>query len=153
MAINVMHTEIGLLLRRAKSLSDVVAWHTVMDSFIRRQILNMIQYYQLMRHGIDATGQVIGYYSWMTEAMSKGRKKEGQPYNLYDTGTFYNQMFVTVFNDGFVVDSDGADKEDVNLFDEYGENIVGLTDENMGKLVALLRPKYIQYARKTLGIY
>lgn len=150
--IDVMQTAIGERVKKTKLLFDSLAWQKVIDADIRRKILTMIQQHQLMRSGIDSTGKVIGYYSWMTEAMSKGRKKEGQPYNLYDTGEFYKQMFVVALNDGLLVDSDGADKEDTNLFREYGDNIVGLTDENLGKLVEALRPKYIEYVRKTLGI-
>jgi len=151
--VDVMQTIIGERLKKTRLLFDNVAFQKVIDANIRREILNMIQSDQLMKNGIDSDGNVLGYYSWMTEAMSKGRKKEGDKYNLFDTGEFYRQMFVIALRDGLLIDSDGADKEDTNLFTEYGNNIVGLTDENLGKLVELLRPKYIEYTRQTLGLY
>lgn len=150
--VDVMQTIIGERLKKTRLLFENLAFQKVIDADIKRKILTMIQQHQLMRSGIDSDGNVLGYYSWMTEAMSKGRKKEGQPYNLFDTGEFYKQMFVVALRDGLLIDSDGADKEDTNLFTEYGNNIVGLTDENLGKLIDLLRPKYIEYTRKTMGI-
>jgi hypothetical protein len=62
-------------------------------------------------------------------------------------------MFVITLADSLVIDSDGADKENGdNLFKKYGEGIIGLTDENMDKLVAVLRQKYYQNTREVLGI-
>ena len=62
-------------------------------------------------------------------------------------------MFVIVLNDSMMIDSDGADKSNGdNLFTKYGDGITGLTDENMEKLVATLRVKYIQNTRKVLGL-
>jgi hypothetical protein len=151
--IDVMNTAIGEKLRKVRLLSDQIAWQQNIDARIRQEILFMIREDQLMQKRIDANGNHLGFYSWMTEAMSKGRKKEGDPYNLYDTGEFHNKMFVVVLRDSLAVDSEGADKENVNLFKEYGDNIVGLTDENMGKLIELLRPKYIAWAKKMLDCY
>ena len=152
MGIDVMDTEIGASLRRARMLSEAVAWYEVMDPDTIRQILNWIRYDQLFDKGIDATGEVIGYYSQWTEILSGGLKKFGDEYTLYDTGAFYSGMFVVVLKDAFVVDSDGADKGEDNLFEKYGEDIVGLTDENMEKLKEVLRPKYVQAARRMLGL-
>jgi hypothetical protein len=150
--VDVMSTEVGTVLRRARMLSEAVAWYEVMDPDTIRQILNLIQKDQLMDQGIDATGEVIGYYSWTTHRLTNGRKEFNTHYTLYDTGEFFRQMFVVVLRDAFVVDSDGADKGEDNLFEKYGEDIVGLTDGNMDKLKEVLRPKYIQAARKGLGI-
>jgi len=151
--IDVMNTAIGEKLRKVRLLSDQIAWQQNIDARIRQEILFMIREDQLMQKRIDANGNHLGFYSWMTEALSQGRKKEGDPYNLYDTGEFHNKMFVVVLRDALAIDSEGADKENVNLFKEYGDNIVGLTDENMGKLIELLRPKYIAWARKMLDCY
>lgn len=152
--IDVMMTEIGTPLRAAKMLSDAVAWYESLTPQITRQIILWIQDDQLTKEGIDSTGEVIGYYSQLTEILSGGKKKFGDHYTLNDTGAFYRGMFVVVLNDGLVIDSDGANKigkkKDENLFEKYGENIVGLTDENMAKLIEALKPKYIESVKRML---
>ncbi len=151
--VDVMETEIGVILRKTRLLSDTIAWYDSVDGNVRRQILNWIQIDQLFNRGIDSTGTTIGWYSQLTEILSGGEKKFNTPYTLKDSGQFYKQMFVVVLKDALVIDSDGAYKENGdNLFQKYGENIVGLTNENLGKLQNILRQKYIIWARKMLQI-
>lgn len=148
-----MQTEIGVKLNKVRLLSERVAWYDSVDGNVRRMILHWIQIDQLFNKGIDSTGNIIGWYSQLTEILSGGTKKFNTPYTLKDTGQFYNQMFVVVMADGLVIDSDGAEKPNGdNLFEKYGKNIVGLTDENLAKLTNVLRQKYIKYTRKVLGI-
>jgi hypothetical protein len=152
-SIDVMDTEIGVKLRKARLLSEAVAWYDSMDFTTRKMILDWIQIDQLTGKGIDSDGDELGTYSFLTEILSGGRKKFGDHYTLNDTGAFYRGMFVVVLKDSFVVDSDQAVKEDgTNLFYKYGDNIVGLTDENLAKLIAVLREKYIAFARRMLDI-
>lgn len=152
-----MDTEIGVRLRKTKLLFDSTVWYDSVDGNVRNMILKMIQNDQLRARGIDEFGEVIGYYSLTTELISGGKKKYNTHFTLEDTGEFFKQMFVIVMKDSLVIDSDGADKVDengsVNLFTEYGTKIIGLTDANMEKLIQRLRPKYITYTRKVLGIY
>ena len=152
-AIDVMETEIGVKLRKVSLLSDAVAWYDGMDYNTIKLILDWIQKDQLTGKGIDSDGDELGTYSFLTEILSGGRKKFGDHYTLNDTGAFYRGMFVVVLRDSFVVDSDEAVKEDgTNLFYKYGDNIVGLTDENMAKLQAVLRDKYIEFAKRMLEL-
>jgi hypothetical protein len=151
--VSVLSTEIGTILKRVKMLSDSVIWFDSVDGNVRRMILYWIQNDQLRKQGIDEDGEVIGYYSEMTQILSGGRKKFMDHYTLEDTGEFFRAMFVITLNDSIVIDSDGADKSNGdNLFTKYGDGITGLTDENMEKLVATLRIKYILNTRKLLGI-
>lgn len=152
-SVDVMMTEIGYTLRAAKMLSEAVAWYDSLDGSVRNQIIEWIQIDQLTNKGIDSDGDELGTYSFMTEILSGGRKKFGDHYTLNDTGAFYRGMFVVVLKDAIVIDSDEAVKEDgTNLFYKYGNNIVGLTDENMEKLITILREKYIETARRLLGV-
>ena len=43
-------------------------------------------------------------------------------------------------------------KEDTNLFDEYGIDVLGLTDNNLQILINEATKLYIQYYRKNLPI-
>jgi hypothetical protein len=92
---------------------------------------------QLFERGINADGKIIGYYSATTEFLSGGEKKEGTPYTLKDTGEFYESFKIEASDDGFVINADGEKIGGVNLFDQYGEEIVGLTEENLERLTQL----------------
>tara|TARA_R110001606_G_scaffold85719_5_gene194304 strand:- start:414 stop:887 length:474 start_codon:yes stop_codon:yes gene_type:complete len=156
MSINILDTEAGTVIRKFRLLTDSGVWFDSIDGRVRNLILQMIQNDQLRKRGVDEFGEVIGYYSMTTDAITNGQKAFNTHYTFEDTGEFFNKMFVIVMRDSLVIDSDGADKVDengtTNLFNEYGNKIIGLTDANMEKLIQLLRKKYIAYARKVLDI-
>jgi hypothetical protein len=153
--MDVMTTIIGEKLRKVKLLSDSLAWYDSLDFSVREKIVKMIQEDQLLKRGVDADGDIIGLYSRATELMSGGKKREGDPFNLFDTGEFFRSMFVIVLRDSFLVDGDTKKMEE--SFSQtngwwWRDEILGLTDENLDKLKILLRERYIQYARKVLEI-
>jgi hypothetical protein len=95
---------------------------------------------QLFTKHIDSLEQPLysqlhqrGVYSPTTEVLSQGRKKAGTPYTLKDTGDFYKSWKVKVVSDGIEIDADPV-KETTNLFAEYGIDILGLTEGNIGIL-------------------
>jgi hypothetical protein len=49
---------------------------------------------------------------------------------LKDTGDFYKSFTVNYIDSDIVIDADGQ-KDDNNLFEEYGDDILGLNDLNM----------------------
>lgn len=142
-------TKLHKLLNRGAMLSDAVAWFDFFTSQNKEFILDLIRIKQLKEQGIDKDGDIIGRYSFATEWITKGRKQEGDPYTLEDTGEFYKSMFISVYTDLFEVNAD-AEKEDTNLFEDYGTGIVGLTEQNKSILIEKLRQHYINYARKIL---
>ena len=92
---------------------------------------------------------MIGYYSPATEAITNGRKRAGDPYNLYDTGAFHRSIFITLMRDSFIVEGDGNKGQD-DLFVKFGDEIIGITDENMDRVSAILADKYREYLIKIL---
>lgn len=137
------------LLRKHRQFSEAVAWLEVFDTATKRQILDWIQKDQLTAKGIDADGNVIGYYSYVTELISRGKKRQGEHYTLDDTGAFYRSMYVTILREAIEIDANG-DKGEENLFEKYGQKIVGLTEENLGKLRAVVKERYLIIAKKIL---
>ena len=114
---------------------------------------------QLRTDHIDSTGTELysnkhdsGVYSGVTEILSKGRKKAGTPYTLFDTGDFFNSWVVDVQNGFITINANPIKKGDsfggTNLFEEYGINILGLTDENLGILISEALEKYITWYRQ-----
>jgi len=99
---------------------------------------------QLFEQGIDSLGISLGNYAGTTiEGTSnfEGKKEKGQRFDhitLEDTGDFYNSFVVTVGKDKITIEADPI-KEDTNLLVEYGNDILGLTDQNLQLVIDHLR--------------
>lgn len=155
--VGLMDTSLGLLLNAAKTrLKTKQIWFKVFagDPFLRKQILRWIQQDQLFKEGIDEDGDVIGYYSEFTEAINPS-KVAGSHFTLFDTGEFYASMYIAV-NTNYIevvadpIKIDDRTGETTNLFNEYGEGIIGLTDENKTKLANALKIRFQREAAKIL---
>lgn len=104
---------------------------------------------QLFEQGVDARGvtlkQIGGSpftasgYSPVTIGIKQEKGQRVDHITLKDTGVFYRSFNVLVHNNFFEIQADGQ-KADVNLLDEWGENILGLTEQNTD----ILREKIIQ---------
>ena len=136
-------------LRKAKLLFDSIAWIQSFTPSIKTEILNYIRKDQLTDKGVDEDGDIIGFYSLATEFISNGQKKQGDHFTLDDTGAFYRSMWITVMSDGIIIDGDTVKMEDQYW---WNDSILGLTDENVSKLIEKIKEKYIEFARKTLEI-
>lgn len=136
------------MLRRGKLLNDAVAWLDAFGPELRRTIIvSWIQKDQLTRQGVDANGAILGYYSYVTDLITRGRKREGEHYTLEDTGDFYKSMFITVLRNAIEIDGDVDKFKDQEW---YTSKILGLTDENFKKLIEEVKEAYRNYARKIL---
>jgi len=131
------------LLRNTKILMDPdIIWnHVFSDKDFQTWILDLIRDDQLMEKGVNEDGQIIGYYTQYTEELTNGRKKAGEPYNLFDTGDFYKSMLILLGTDYFEIDADPI-KENANLFTKFGEGIIGLTEESLDKLREETKRRY-----------
>ena len=138
-------------LRKALLLSEVEAWLLTFDNVTKKQIIEWIQKDQLTDKGVDKFGEVIGYYSFATDLITKGKKRFNTHYTLFDEGDFYRSMYVSVFQSEIVINAN-AQKDDDNLFDKFGTGIIGLTDENFEKLKNIVKKSYINYARRILQV-
>lgn len=139
------------ILKRAKLLKEVDAWFKVFDSNTKEYLIKLVQNNQLIDKGVDGKGQVIGYYSYATELLTKGRKQQGEHYTLQDTSEFFDSMRVEVSEALLWITGNGS-KGNENLYDKYGEWITTLTEENTDKLRQIVKNKYVEYIRKILQI-
>jgi len=124
----------------------------VLDNrFIKDLITHLNTIEQLQKDRTDSLGAHLGVYSAVTEVITKGRKKAGEFINLDDTGAFYDSWKVQVKEDRIIIDANPF-KEDTNLFDEYGLDVLGLTDDNLQIFINEAQKLYIQFIRKHLSI-
>lgn len=92
---------------------------------------------QLFKRGIDSKGKNLGTYA---ESTKKAKKRKGQPSDritLKDTGEFYDSFNVIPDDDGVWLVADGV-KDSTNLFDRFGEDVLGLTPENFEPLKQII---------------
>ena len=124
----------------------------VLDNrFIKDLITHLNTIEQLQKDRIDSLGAHLGVYSAVTEVITKGRKKAGEFINLDDTGAFYDSWMVQVKEDRIIIDANPF-KEDTNLFDEYGLDVLGLTDDNLQIFINEAQKLYIQFIKRHLSI-
>jgi len=138
------------ILKNASLLNDAVAWFDIFKNNydLKAEIVRMITEDQLFQQGVDGNDRIIGYYSPTTEQLSRGRKKAGKPYTLFDTGEFYRSIFVVTLYDSLVIKGDSTRFENQRWF---RDEIVKLSDENLTIFVdELLRDKYIKYVKRIL---
>lgn len=144
-------TELYKMLYRVKTgPGDDQVWIECFTQELRTEIVKLIQEDQLTRKGVDEAGEIIGYYSYFTELITKGRKQEGDHFTLNDTGSFYRSMFVMPFRDSFIIDADSNTFAEMQTQDWYSDGILGLTDENLQKIIDKIGQKYRDQLHKLL---
>lgn len=149
-----MQTQLGAVLNKFRAIRTQDIWQKVfLDKTLSRMILEMIQQDQLFKQGIDEDGDIIGTYSEWSEMLNP-EKVAGTPFTLFDTGAFYESMKIVVLNDAFVVEAQpikiDENGEKTDLFENYGEGIIGLTDENKEKLAIAIKARFIIEVNKLL---
>jgi hypothetical protein len=149
-----MTTKLGELLNKTRSLNFVDVWRAVFeDQQFKTEILDWIRWEQLYNEGVDELGQIIGTYSTYTEIINP-EKQAGTPYTLYDTGAFYSSMIITVLDDAIEIDADPIKVDEfgqtTDLFNEYGDGIIGLTDDHKTLLADELITRFQKEAERIL---
>lgn len=137
------------MLERAKTLSDAKAWYfaIVDNKSIHDDLLKRVKD-RLYNKGTNELGEVIGVYKPSTERINP-QKHAGSHYTLKDTGEFYASLYIGFLSDYFFIDGDG-DKGKENLFQKFGDGIIGLDDDDKEWLGEILIDKYLEYVENTL---
>jgi len=137
------------MLRKGKLLNEAVAWHNAFSPKTKTEVLDLVRQEQLMKKGIDGTGQVIGYYSRLTSLINP-KKKFNSPFTLFDTGDFYRSMYVRVLQNAIIIEADTQKMEEQSWFTD---KILTLTDENLAILQIKVRESYIKQFKTLLGLH
>jgi hypothetical protein len=138
------------LSKKVKSLKTAQMWFATWESSgdLRKFLIDLIQKNQLQK-GENMFGDNIGFYSRMTEIISQGRKKEGDPFTLEDTGDFYESFFVKPFLDFVEISAEGR-KKDEDILEKYGETVIGVSEESISLLILEIKPYLIDYVRSKI---
>ncbi len=133
---------------RLEKIKAVNFWVQLMSNPQTKNFIIKLNQDRLEFQGTDIDGNVIGYYSYVTELISKGKKQEGTPYTLNDTGYFYDSFKIDVFNDYIVIDADGA-KDDID-WSAPSEKVLGLAQYQFEILNDYLVPKLIDLIKNEI---
>tara|TARA_R110000803_G_scaffold101732_1_gene169722 strand:- start:73 stop:597 length:525 start_codon:yes stop_codon:yes gene_type:complete len=148
----------------------------VSNKKIQEFILNLNRVDQLFVDGIQSDGNPLtsgsvtgqttpGVYSKYTEKINQGKsfsfggqskgKIAGERYFLYNEGEFFSTFVIIPLDDGFEIDANPIKQTDdgpLPMFEEYGKNILGLTDESLQKFIDAFKEVVSVQVRKKLGL-
>jgi hypothetical protein len=119
---------------------------------VQDEIIRLVTIEQLFEQGVDDKGDLIqpeGYAPYTIEY----KKATGQRFDhvtLNDTGAFYDSFTVTVGKGSFTINANGK-KEDVDLIEAYGNDILGLTEESKNALIEYVFEVIWQEVRNTIS--
>lgn len=143
-------TKIGGLISRLEQLNEVNLWLSSAGDESVIETIAELQREQLER-GERPDGSTFNDYS--SASVNMFGKSPG-PIIWKNTGLFYsgiraiiNQEGVTIANDGTIDEVTGAK---INLEVKFDEIIIGLQNDSIKELVAILQQKYLQNIREIL---
>ena len=139
------------ILKRHARLTDKDASRALNNVLNRPAIVEFIKDLnridQLFKQGIDSKGETLGTYSNFTKAAKRKKNLPTDRVTLFDEGDFYKTWKLQFDQRVFEILADGT-KPDKNLFDVYGDEVVGLTDQSKQKLIDRVRPLFIEENRR-----
>jgi len=112
---------------------------------LQNEILDLNKWSQLFDKGINSDGVLLssvrpqGGYTSFTINIKKQKSQRTDHVTLLDSGEFYQSFKINASNDFFEIDAYPI-KDNTNLFDEWGADILGLTDQSKQTLQKLLIP-------------
>ncbi len=121
------------------------------DKNFQKFIISLNQNDQLFDLGIDSLGVSLGEYSDFTKVQKQSDGQRFDHITLLDTGGFYKSFTITVSGGGFIMDANPI-KEDSNLFDDWGKEIVGLTKENLQIVIDAIRERILTKIREQIKL-
>jgi hypothetical protein len=132
--------------------SDRYFYFFIRQDRIISQIIDLNTEVQLYEKGIDSKGNSLGDYSFVTKyyfkplAATEGRDGRTDHITLKDTGEFYRSFKVKVYKDSFVI-SANTQKEDNDLAQIFGREILGLTNESLSELIPEIKERINEILR------
>lgn len=120
---------------------------------IKEQILDMNRE-QIEIDSQDIHGKAIGFYSYATELISGGTKKQGDPFTGKDTGDFFDGFYLQEVSGVLRIGSSDPKTSLILSSDHWlSDDLFGLTDENLQELISTrLVPFLIENSRNKLDI-
>ena len=109
---------------------------------------------QINKDSKDIFGNPIGFYSYMTEVLTNGRKKQGEPFDGDDTGKWLKSFYLDMQGDMFRIYATDPKTHLILDSDSWlSDDLFGLSDKNLKALIKdRLTPFFIKNVRKILDV-
>jgi len=101
---------------------------------------------QLGQEHVDSQGEALfnSLYGRTVYSPNDPKGRAGQPYKLKDTGDYWRSFNVEVGRGIIIIESDPFKGQD-NLFDAFGAQVEGLTNENLEILIRTAHEYFIKW--------
>lgn len=146
-------TRLDKLFSALDNLNEDQIWLFAVDNDVQNEIIRINTEDQLEEEGIDSLGRKLGNYAPSTIAY---KRRKGQRYDhvtLKDEGDFYNSFNVKVNVNEIIIDADDSSKYNKPLFEVWGVDVLGLTDDNMNYIKEMILENYIKFVLNELLSY
>jgi hypothetical protein len=120
---------------------DLILQQIIDQQKFKQEIIRLNTEEQLFNRGIDSTGRTLESIGGEYADSTIVRKiRAGQPTfpTLKDQGDFYASFIVEVGKGYFDIDANPI-KEGQSLFTRWGEDVLGLADESLQKIINMVR--------------
>ena len=138
------------IINKATRLDEKKAWKFVIDKEVQDEIIRLNTEDQLYEDGIDSLNKKLGDYQPYTIVIKRRKGQKTSHITLKDTGAFYDSFKVRVTNNGLEIQADDSSRYDKPLTEEFGIDILGLTEDNKLWLYDWLEENYIRYVRREI---
>lgn len=121
---------------------------------IEKEILEKNKY-QIQEQSQDIYGNPIGFYSYATEVISKGKKKKGEPFTGYDTGDLLNKSYLQEVAGVIRFGSNSPHWAEIQKSSGIwlSKELFGLSDQNLKEVIQeRLLPFFIENSSNILEI-
>lgn len=146
-------TRLDKLFSALDNLNEDQIWLFAVDKDVQDEMIRINTEDQLEEEGIDSLGRKLGDYAPSTIAY---KRRKGQRYDhvtLKDEGDFYNSFNVKVNVNEIIIDADDSSKYNKPLFEVWGVDVLGLTDDNMNYIKEMILENYIKFVMNELLSY
>lgn len=143
-------TRLDKLFSALDNLTEDKIWLFAVDKDVQDEMIRINTEDQLEEKGIDSLGRKLGDYAPSTIAY---KRRKGQRYDhvtLKDEGDFYNSFNIKVNVNEIIIDADDSSKYNKPLFEVWGVDVLGLTDENMNYIKEMILENYINFVLNEL---
>lgn len=143
---------------KAAANMDAIFQEIVADKDFQQFTIELNTKGQLFNEGIDSLGVSLGDYAGTTiEGTSsfRGKKEKGQPFDritLFDEGKFHASFRVETGGNNFLLKiTANPNRGDTNLFDDFGKEVVGWTEESLQIIIDAIREKIVPLIKKKMA--